>query len=180
MRWAIFLRAVNVGGANRCRPALIARQLAKFGVINVGAVGTFVVRENVRQSVLRDAIARKLSFRCEIMIVPAGDVVKLVRSEPFEGQPSGADVVRFVSVLARRLRRPLSVPIRLPSDEERGVEVIAIEGRFVVGLYRREMKAIGYLANLEKLLRVPITTRSWSTIEKVAKTLRQDLQDQTD
>ena len=180
MRWAVFLRAVNVGGANRCRPALIARQLAKFGVINIGSVGTFVVRENVRQSILRDAIARKLSFRCEIMIVPAGDVLKLVCSEPFEGQPSGADLVRFVSVLAKRLRTPPPLPIRLPSHQEWGVEVIAIEGRFVVGLYRREMKAISYLGKLEKLLRVSITTRSWSTIEKVAKTLRQNLQDQPD
>jgi uncharacterized protein (DUF1697 family) len=41
----ILLRAVNVGGANRCRPAELAKQLAKFGVVNIGAVGTFLVRE---------------------------------------------------------------------------------------------------------------------------------------
>jgi uncharacterized protein (DUF1697 family) len=41
----ILLRAMNVGGANRCRPAELAKQLAKFGVVSIGAVGTFVVRE---------------------------------------------------------------------------------------------------------------------------------------
>ena len=71
MRWVVFLRAVNVGGANRCQPALIAKQLARFGVVNIGAVGTFVVRENVSESALRTAIARKLPFKCEIMICPA-------------------------------------------------------------------------------------------------------------
>lgn len=53
MRWIVFLRAVNVGGANRCRPAVIAKQLAKFRVLNIGAVGTFVVREDVSESALR-------------------------------------------------------------------------------------------------------------------------------
>ena len=77
MRWVVFLRAVNVGGANRCQPALIAKELAKFGVVNIGAVGTFVVREDVSESVLRAAIAKKLPFKCEIMICPAKDIVDL-------------------------------------------------------------------------------------------------------
>jgi uncharacterized protein (DUF1697 family) len=41
-----------------------------------------------------------------------------------------------------------------------------------LGLYRREMKAISYLDKIEKLLGVPITTRNWNTIQKVAETLR--------
>jgi Protein of unknown function (DUF1697). len=45
MNSVVFLRAVNVGGANRCRPAELAKQLAKFGAANIGAVGTFLVRE---------------------------------------------------------------------------------------------------------------------------------------
>ena len=75
MRWVVFLRAVNVGGANRCQPALIAKELAKFGVVNIGAVGTFVVREDVSEPVLRTAIAKKLPFKCEIMICPARDLI---------------------------------------------------------------------------------------------------------
>jgi uncharacterized protein (DUF1697 family) len=40
-----------------------------------------------------------------------------------------------------------------------------------LGLYRRQMKAITYLGKIEKLLRVPATTRNWNTIQKVAKIL---------
>ena len=47
----LFFRAVNVGGTNQCQPALIAKQLSKFHVVNIGAVGTFVVREAVSESV---------------------------------------------------------------------------------------------------------------------------------
>src|SRR5258707_14142606 len=109
MRWVVFLRGVNVGKANRCQPAVIASELSKLGVINIGAVGTFVVHEDVGESALRAAIAKKLPFKCEIMICPARDIVKLASKDPFSGQPSGPDITRFVSVAANRIatRPPL-------------------------------------------------------------------------
>jgi uncharacterized protein (DUF1697 family) len=176
VRRVVFLRAVNVGGANRCRPAQIAQQLSKFGLVNIGAVGTFVVRENVSESALRAAIARQLPFQCEIMICPARDVVKLTAKDPFPPQPAGADIVRFVSVAARQLSPPPPLPLSLPSNDDWLLKIIAIQGRFILGIYRRQMKAISYLGKFEKQLGIPVTTRNWNTIEKIAKTLRRDLQ----
>jgi uncharacterized protein (DUF1697 family) len=167
----VFLRAVNVGKANRCRPAEVARELSKFGLINIGAVGTFVVREDVSESTLRAAIARKLPFKCEIMIVPARDITELAAKDPFSGQPSGPDITRFVNVLARRPPSLPPLPLSLPSDGDWLAKIIAIQGRFVLGLYRREMKAISYLGKIERLLGVPATNRNWNTIEKVATIL---------
>jgi uncharacterized protein (DUF1697 family) len=173
MKWVVFLRAVNVGGANRCQPAVLAKQLAKFGVINIGAVGTFVVRENVSESALRIAIEKKLPFKCEIMIRPARDIIKLASKDPFVLQPSGPNMTRFVNVLAKRLPSPPSLPLSLPSNDDWLLKIIAIEDRFVLGLYRRQMKAISYLGKIEKLLGVPATTRNWNTIKKVAEILAQ-------
>jgi uncharacterized protein (DUF1697 family) len=172
MRRVVFLRGVNVGKANRCQPAVIAKQLSKLGVINIGAVGTFVVREDVSESALRAAIAKKLPFKCEIMICPARDIIKLASKDPFAGQPSGADITRFVSVAAKRIATPPPLPFSLPSENEWLLKVIAIRGKFILGLYRRQMKAIGYLGKIEKLLGVPATTRNWNTIEKIVKLLR--------
>jgi uncharacterized protein (DUF1697 family) len=170
----VFLRAVNVGGANRCQPALIAKQLAKFGIVNIGAVGTFIVRKDVSESTLRAAIAKKLPFKSEIMICPARDILKLAaKKDPFARQPSGPDITRFVNVLARRLPAPPSLPLSLPSDDDWLLKIIAIENRFVLGVYRRQMKAISYLGKIEKLLGVPATTRNWNTIKKVVKLLSQ-------
>jgi uncharacterized protein (DUF1697 family) len=192
MPWVVFLRAVNVGTANRCQPAAIAKQLAKFGVMNIGAVGTFVVREDVSESTLRTAIARKLPFKCEIMICPARDIIKLGSKDPFSRQPSGPDITRFVNVLHKPLRArgrsalhqtsnlkpqtsqlPL-LPLALPSDGEWLLKIIAVQDRFVLGVYRRQMKAISYLNKIEKLYGVPATTRNWNTIEKIVKILTQD------
>src|SRR6476660_6703462 len=113
MRWVVFLRAVNVGGANRCQPAMSAKELAKFGVVNIGAVGTYVVREDVSESVLRAAIAKKLPFKCEIMICPARDIIKLAATDPFARQPSGPDITRFVDVLHKRPRALPALPLSL-------------------------------------------------------------------
>jgi uncharacterized protein (DUF1697 family) len=170
----VFLRAVNVGKTNRCRPAAIAKELARFDVVNIGAVGTFVVRKKASDSALRAAFSGQLPFKCEIMICPASDVAKLVSADPFAREPPRDDITRFVSVLGRPLEKRWPLPLSLPSAEEWGVRVIAIEGRFVLGLYVREMKAISYLGKLEKLLGVPATTRSWTTMEKIATVLDRD------
>ena len=172
MGWVVLLRAVNVGRTNRCQPAVIAKQLSKFGVVNIGAVGTFVVRQDVSESVLRAALVRTLPFKCEIMICPARDVIKLASMNPFSRQPSSPDIVRFVSVLAKRLRTLPPLPLNLPPDDDWLLKIIAIQDRFVLGLYRRQMKAISYLGKIEKQLGVPVTTRNWNTIEKVVKILR--------
>jgi uncharacterized protein (DUF1697 family) len=177
MRWVVFLRGVNVGKANRCQPAAIAKQLSSLGVINIGAVGTFVVREDVSESALRAAIAKKMPFKCEIMICSAREIVKLASKNPFARQPSGADITRFINILAKRPAVPSALPLYLPSKNDWLLKVIAIQNRFVAGLYRREMKAIGYLGKLEKLLGVPATNRNWNTIKKIADILGEDLQD---
>jgi uncharacterized protein (DUF1697 family) len=167
----VFLRAVNVGTANRCRPALIAKELAKFGVVNIGAVGTFVVRKNVTESALRAAIAKQLPFKCEIMVCPAGDILDLVRQDPFSGQPCGPDITRFVNITAKRVPAPPRLPFIFAFDGDWILKIIAIQDRFVLGLYRRHMKAISYLGKLEKQFGVPATNRSWNTIQKVAQIL---------
>ena len=186
----VFLRAVNVGGANRCRPAMIAKGLPQFRVINVGAVGTFVVRENVRESDLRRAVAKKLPFQCEIMICSARDIIRLASKNPFAEYASVPNITRFVNVLAKPLRpirssshqtstiKPQTsqlppLPVSLPSEDDWLLKIIAIQNRYVLGLYRREMKAISYLGKIEKLLGVPATTRNWNTIEKIVQILEE-------
>jgi uncharacterized protein (DUF1697 family) len=174
MASVVFLRGINVGGANLCRPAQLAKDLKKFDFVNIGAVGTFVVRQKISDSTLRAAIAKKLPFKCEIMICPAKAIIDLARRDPFARQPSGPDITRFVSVLHKPL--PSSHVTRhsslsLPSENEWLLKIIAIQDQFVLGVYRRQMKAIGYLGKIEKILGVPGTVRNWNTMEKIIQVL---------
>src|SRR3984893_5084774 len=172
MRWVVFLRAVNVGGTNRCQPALIAKQLAKFGVVNIGAVGTFVVREDVSESALRAAIAGKLPFKCEIMICPAKQIVDLSKENPFKGE-SGNDIDAHVTILAKRPAKLPKLPIYAPSVDKWEIKTSRAVGTAVLSLRHRVKEGRLYPNQIvEKHFGVPATTRSWSTIEKVAKILR--------
>jgi hypothetical protein len=51
------------------------------------------------------------------------------------------------------------------------LRVIGTEQPFVFGLYRRNMKAIGYLGKLDQLFGCPVTTRNWNTINAIASVL---------
>jgi len=163
-----FLRGVNVGGHKTVKPTVVAKQLSEYDVVNVGAAGTFVVRRPISQSKLRAEFLKRLPFEPEIMICSARDILSLASLDPFAGEPSGADIVRFVSIAAKRPPAP-SLPLSLPSDRDWLVKIIGVHDRFFLGLYRRQMKTISYLSKIEKRLGVRVTTRNWNTITAIVK-----------
>lgn len=174
MALVVFLRGVNVGGHRAFRPSLVAKALSEFDVVNVGAAGTFAVRSQVSEAKLRSEFLRRLPFETEVVICKASDILKLVSEDPFAGQPSGPEVVRFVSVLAGPGKRLSVTPLHLPSKEEWSLRILEVRERFVLGVYRREMRAIRYLGQLDKIFDAPATTRGWNTITAIAKILREE------
>ena len=172
MALVVLLKGVNVGGHRTFRPTILADDLRRFDVVNVGAAGTFVVRKKVSRVKLRAAMMRRLPFEADVMICSGYDILRLASEDAFAGQPSGPNIVRFVSVLAKRRRFSPAVPLNLPSDGEWCLRILGYEGRFVFGVYRREMKAIGYLGQLEKVLGASVTTRNWNTILTVVRILK--------
>lgn len=171
MALVVFLRGINVGGHRRFRPTVLAEQLKHLDVVNVGTAGTFVARHPVSQATLRAELLRRIPFEAEIMICEGRKVVELVGQDFFAGHPVRHDIVRFVSVLSRRPRSAPLLPLSLPAPGTWLVKALALDGRFLVGIYRRQMKAIGYLGALDRLLGVPVTTRSWNTMIAVARVL---------
>lgn len=162
MAQVVFLRGVNVGGRRQFRPAVLAKTL---GLINIGAAGTFVAHRRVS----RAELARHLPFECEIAICDGRDILRLL-SHPFDDD--GPGVTRFVSVLARRPRSIPAMPVVFPERGDWLLKVVACDGRFVLGVYRRHMKVIGYLGALDELFGAPLTTRNWNTLAAIARALR--------
>jgi hypothetical protein len=172
MALVVLLRGVNVGGHRTFRPSAFARSLAHLDVVSIGAAGTFVVRRRVARTELRDELARALPFVAQAAIVDGGEISDLVSRDPFSTSTLGRDVVRFVSVLLRTPRSAPLTPLRLPPTGAWQLRVLARYGRFVVGLYRRNMRAIGHLGTLDALFGAPVTTRTWGTILAVEAALR--------
>jgi uncharacterized protein (DUF1697 family) len=172
MALVVFLRGVNVGGHRTFRPSLLANELSDLDLVNIGAAGTFVVRNRISQAKLRAELAKRLPFETEIVICKGNDVLELQSANPFGGQAAGPNIIWFVSILAKSGRPLPSIPFSLPSGDEWSLKVLAIQYRFVLGLYRREMKAIRYLGQLDKLFGVLATTRNWNTITAIARILQ--------
>jgi uncharacterized protein (DUF1697 family) len=168
----VLLKGVNVGGHRTFRPSILARQLRHFGAVNLGAAGTIVVRERMSYARLRAEIERRLPFEAEIMICNGADLLKFTDADPFAGQAARPDIIRFTSVLARSRRPSLSLPLTIPARGRWSMKILGCQDRFVFGLYRREMRAIGHLGQLEKLFGVPVTTRQWSTMLAIGKALQ--------
>jgi uncharacterized protein (DUF1697 family) len=171
MTHVVLLRGVNVGGQRTFRPAKLAEQLHHLGAVNIGAAGTFVFRTAITSSQLRDELASRLPFDAAIMICPDREFARLLSQDWFGGRPMRPDIVRFVSILSRAPRLSPSLPLMMPTRNEWLVRVLAREGRFVIGEYRRQMKAIGYLGTLDRVFGAPATTRNWNTITAIAKAL---------
>ena len=96
----------------------------------------------------------------------------LESENPFAAVPSRSDVVRFVSILSKPGGIRASLPVTFPSDGAWLVRVLACDGQFVFGMYRRHMKTIGYLGQIDKLYGVPATTRNWNTIMAIVRVLK--------
>jgi uncharacterized protein (DUF1697 family) len=172
MALIVFLRGVNVGGHRTFRPSILARELSDYDVVNVGAAGTFIVRKPGSRAKFRAELLRRLPFDAEVVLCDSRDLIRLEMENPFGTEPARPGTVRFVCILSRAGRSPVDIPFTLPPGREWFVQVIAMKNRFVLGVYRRHMKTIGYLGRIDKLFGVPVTTRNWNTILAVVQILK--------
>jgi uncharacterized protein (DUF1697 family) len=167
MALVVFLKGVNVGGHKKCRPTVVAKKLAKYGVTNLGAAGTLVVGQPITKARLRTELRCCLPFKTEAMICRANDIFRLVSEEPFTGQPCAPDIVHFVSVLERIPRVLPPLPLNPPIGAEWLVRIVAVRERFAFGLYRRRARTISVFGQIEKCFGASVTTRNWNTFAKL-------------
>ena len=171
MALVVLLRGVNVGGHRTFRPTTLTNQLKHLDAVNIGAAGTFVIRQPVTKAQLRAELVSRLPFNAEIMICEGREIVRLMSRNHFADQPMRPDIVRFVSVLTRPPRATPSLPMSVPSTGAWLLKILAMDNRFVIGVYRRHMKVIGYLGTFDRLFGVPVTTRNWNTMTAIARVL---------
>ena len=86
---------------------------------------------------------------------------------------TGNDIDAHVTILAKRPAKLPKLPIYAASVDKWEIKISGVVGTAVLSLRRRVKDGRLYPNQIvEKQFGVPATTRSWSTIEKVAKILR--------
>jgi uncharacterized protein (DUF1697 family) len=169
MASVVFFRAVNVGGHQAFKPAQLAKEIAGFDVVNIGAAGTLVVRGNASPAELRDEILRRLPFQPELMICSAKEVLDLVHSRPFQAAATGKDLGHFVSVLLKAPQVKPKLPLEQPPGAGWEVRIVTVIGRFALSV--RRLGQTYSNAVVEKQFGVPATTRNWNTMVAVGEVL---------
>lgn len=172
MALVVFLRGINVGGHRTFRPSVLAKKLSDYDVVNVGAAGTFVVRRPGSPAKFREELQRKLPFQAIVVFCEGRDLIRMEMENPFRAEALRPGVVRFVSILSKAGRARASIPITLPPGGKWYVRVIAKKNRFVFGMYRRHMKTIGYLGQIDKMFGAAATTRNWNTITAIVRIVK--------
>lgn len=171
MALVVLLRGINVGGRRAFRPTLLAQELSAFDVVNIGAAGTFVVRKAGSRAHFRAALRSRLPTTTQFVFCEGRDLLRLVASSSTKRRSVDASLVPFVSFLARGSRARLPLPLTIPQGRDWFVRVRALTNRLAVGEYRRHMKTIGYLGQLDTLFGTVVTTRSWSTVSAIVRIL---------
>jgi uncharacterized protein (DUF1697 family) len=172
MALIVLLRGINVGGHRAFRPTLLAQKLRVYDVVNIGATGTFVVRKPRSHAHLRTALRSRLPVTTQFVFCEGEDLLRLEAKGAFEQPPSKSGIVRFVSFLARGPRTRPSLPLTIPQGEDWFVRVTSLTNRLAVGEYRRHMKTISYLGQLDTLFGTLVTTRSWGTVDAILRILK--------
>ena len=172
MALVVFLRGMNVGGHHRFRPSLLAAELSHYDVVNIGATGTFIVRKPGSRAKFRSDLLDRLPCETEVFFCDGRDLLKMETEEPFRAEPLRPDTVRFVSMLSKVSRSMPRLPISFPPDCDWYMRLVASRGRFVFGIYRRHMKTIGYLGQIDRIFGIPVTTRNWNTIMAIVQILK--------
>ena len=162
MASVIFLRAANVGGSSVFSTVQLAKTL---DIVNIGAAGTFVSRRPISLQ----SIACALPHQIDVVVRPASEVLDLVAAGP-PAAPGGAPM--FVSVMVGRPTRRPSLPIEQPAGPDWALRVIERRGAFVISARRAERRqGVDLSAVLERAYGTRFTTRSWSTLVRIAGVL---------
>ncbi len=170
MSSVVFLRGVNVGGGRKFLPSALAKELSEFELVNLGAAGTFVAKSNVPDAKLRRAILDRLPFTTEVLVCPGREILDLLRSDPFGPLPPEAKAC--LTVLDGPSAHPPRLPIHVPDEAEWEAKIIAAQGRYVFGAYRRLRDRIVYPNPVvERAFAAHATTRGWATIQTVGTIL---------
>ena len=174
MALVVLLRGINVGGHRAFRPKLLAGDLGRFDVVNIGAAGTFVVRKPGVREDLRTALRARLPAGTQTVFCEGRALLRLEAMIPLDAPPPHPGIIRFVSFLSIGTRARLVLPHSIPPGPDWFVRVTVVTNRLAVGEYRRHMKSIGYLGQLDELFGTYVTTRSWTTVNAVLRVLKND------
>jgi uncharacterized protein (DUF1697 family) len=172
MKYAAFLRGINVGGKNKVKMETLREVCAALGFENVK---TYINSGNVvfettktddqkLAEKLEKAIEKEFTLKIKVMVRVIGEIEEIVKNNPFEGEfESDKDLhVFFLDEALPAEKRELLLSNNSANEQ------FAVIGREIFCLLRVSVldSLIGkdYIG---KKLKVSATARNWRTVNKI-------------
>jgi len=174
MKYAAFLRGINVGGHNKIKMETLREMFAALGFENVktyinsgNVIFETVKTDDVRlASKIEKAIQAEFSLNIKVMVRTIAEIEEIINNNPFDGQfenDKDLHVLFLEEYLAEEKRELL-----LSNNNEN--EMFAVQDREIFCLLR-----VGFSDSLlgkdyiGKKLKVSATARNWRTVNKISE-----------
>ena len=107
------------------------------------------------------AMAKRLGRTFYTIVRPASVLRELLESDPYAAFRLPANAKRIVTFLREPHKAKLSLPIKTD-----GVQILAMNGREVFTVYVPNPRGPVFMALIEKVFGVNVTTRTWDTVRR--------------
>lgn len=174
-RYAAFLRGVT---PTNCRMAELKRAFESAGFKEVRTLlssGNVVFEARSQSTTALEkkaeaAVAKTLGKPFLTLVRSIDDLEALLASDPYRGAGVSNAAKRIVTFL----RSPPATKLELPFERE-GARLVRIDGLHLFSAYIPLGHDPLFMTLIERALGKEQTTRTWQTVEKVARALKQPL-----
>jgi uncharacterized protein (DUF1697 family) len=171
MKYVAFLRAINVGGHAIIKMADLRKMFEAAGLQNVQ---TYIQSGNVifeSEEVAGESLAKQIErqlekaaeYKIELFVRTMREVQSIAEKSPFEAKDGEMIYVTFLNKKPETKRQQALLELRSDADD------FAFRGREVYSLRRDREKSVFSNNLLEKMFKVPATTRNLTTIMRIAE-----------
>lgn len=168
-RYAAFLRGVSPMNAKMpelktCFEAAgfadVKTVLASGNVVFSARAATEAALERKAEAVMTKRLGRTFMT----IVRPVEALHELLADDPYRGFRLAKGAKRIVTFLREKQKPKLSFPIAVD-----GARILCLKGTEVFSAYVPSPKAPAFMALIEKTFGTEVTTRTWGTVEKVAR-----------
>lgn len=172
-KYVALLRGINVGGHKKVPMAELRELMGNGGYAGVKTLlnSGNVVFEHPSSSAgaLEDQLAAELEkhfgFPVPVLVREAGDIFRLIRSEPFAGITVTKDTRLYVAFLKEQSPVDLVFPW---VSEDGSYRILSYEDKAVCSVLDLSLTGtIDAMAALERFFGKNLTTRNWNTVVKI-------------
>ena len=172
-KWVILLRAVNVSGKNIIKMAEFREMLTKAGYQDVKTYiqSGNIVLESAHTSeieianAISDFIREKFDYDVPVMAKTHNDFLKVIPNNPYRDRVLHEKEKLYVGFMKTQPSEDRKAKLTAMSNADETFEIAGNEVYIVCMKDGRKLQFSNM--SLERILKVPVTTRNWNTVNKL-------------